>query len=130
MNQRLSSQLLCTTGKTHDRTRQVGFTRRLQMRRIAIVPTSIKPPKVPYDELRIVINGTQIRPLEQAFVRHHARYELVERCALVHELQRLPHDVLEKCSRIRQSLPHSMRAQNRRTMTREKHFRTQLIHAT
>ena len=98
---------------------QVLLARGLQVRRVSVPPASVEPPDVAHDELGLVVDGPQPRPLEQVLGRAHPAEDDVERSTLVHQLERAIVQVLEELGRLGERLAHALGPFERRAVPRE-----------
>ena len=85
-----------TSGERGELGREHSRGRGLEVRRIAVVPAAVLPPDVAHHELRLVVDGSQIRTLQELLGHAHGVHDVVEPRAFVHHRERLFDERLEE----------------------------------
>ena len=95
---------------------------------LPVVPAAVSPPHVAHQELRVVVDGPQIRLVPQVG-RHLDLVERpVQRAAGVHQRQRLPLDGLQHLGGVEQGLADPVGAEDRQPVAREHDLGVQARH--
>ena len=98
------------------------------MRRVAVVPAAVLAPDVAHDELGLVVDGVQVRALEEARGRAHGVHDVVEAGAVVHQRERLLHERLQQLGALGERLVHAGAAHDRQAVTGKQHVGLQRVH--
>ncbi len=98
------------------------------MARISVVPAAEQPPDVADHELRLVVDGTEVRAVEERGGRPNRLDDLVERRALVHHPDRLGVEVLQERRGFGEGGDDPVVSEDRHSVAREQDLGVECCH--